>query len=130
DRAIQEVLAKGEWVGELAKTSKDGRQIMVESRWTLVRDEAGRPQVVLVIDTDITERKRIEVQFLRSQRVESIGNLAGGIAHDLNNVLAPIIMGVGLLKADPRDARDTKILNSIEISAQRGADMVRQVLAF
>jgi PAS domain S-box-containing protein len=130
DRAIQEVLAKGEWVGELAKTSKDGRQIMVESRWTLVRDESGRPQVVLVIDTDITERKRIEVQFLRSQRVESIGNLAGGIAHDLNNVLAPIIMGVGLLKAEARDARDTKILNSIEISAQRGADMVRQVLAF
>jgi signal transduction histidine kinase/CheY-like chemotaxis protein len=103
---------------------------MVESRWTLVRDEAGRPQVVLVIDTDITERKRIEAQFLRSQRVESIGNLAGGIAHDLNNVLAPILMGVGILKADARDARDSKILNSIETSAQRGADMVRQVLAF
>jgi PAS domain S-box-containing protein len=130
DRAIQEVLTNGEWVGELAKKSKDGRHIMVESRWTLVRDEAARPQVVLVIDTDITERKRIEAQFLRSQRVESIGNLAGGIAHDLNNVLAPILMGVGLLKAEARDARDAKILGSIESSAQRGADMVRQVLAF
>jgi PAS domain S-box-containing protein len=130
DRSNQEVLENGEWVGELAKRSRDGRHIMVESRWTLVRDKAGQPQAVLVIDTDITERKRIEAQFLRSQRVESIGNLAGGIAHDLNNVLAPIIMGVGLLKADARDGRDTKILNSIEISAQRGADMVRQVLAF
>jgi PAS domain S-box-containing protein len=130
ERANQEALRNGEWVGELAKRSKDGRHIMVESRWTLVRGEAGRPQVVLVIDTDITERKRIEAQFLRSQRVESIGNLAGGIAHDLNNVLAPILMGVGLLKADARDTRDSKILNSIEVSAQRGADMVRQVLAF
>jgi PAS domain S-box-containing protein len=130
DRGNREVMDKGEWVGELSKRTRDGHQIMVESRWTLVRDEAGQPQAILVIDTDITEKKRIEAQFLRSQRVESIGNLAGGIAHDLNNVLAPILMGVGLLKVDAKDARDSKILNSIEISAQRGADMVRQVLAF
>ncbi|HXN35231.1 MAG TPA: PAS domain S-box protein [Opitutaceae bacterium] len=129
-QSTRDVLTKGEWMGELHKKSRDGTNIIVECRWTLVRDEAGIPQSILAIDTDVTERKLIEAQFLRSQRVESIGNLAGGIAHDLNNVLAPILMGVGLLKAGIRDEREGRILNSIEISAQRGADMVGQVLAF
>ena len=73
-------------------------KIIVESRWTLVRDEKGQPNSILVINTDVTEKKRMEAQFLRAQRMESIGTLAGGIAHDLNNVLSPILMAIDMLQ--------------------------------
>src|SRR5690606_8975899 len=96
----------------------------------LVRDEAGNPRSVFAINTDITEKKRIEHQLLRNQRLESIGTLAGGIAHDLNNVLSPIIMASELLDLEERDARKRALLASIGSSARRAADMVGQVLAF
>jgi two-component system cell cycle sensor histidine kinase/response regulator CckA len=85
---------------------------------------------VLVINTDMTERKKLEAQFLRTQRMESIGTLAGGIAHDLNNVLSPILMGVELLKMKSPDEYSVKMLNTMASSAKRGSDMVKQVLAF
>ena len=80
--------------------------------------------------TDLTERKKLEAQFLRAQRMESIGTLAGGIAHDLNNILSPILMSVGLLKADETAPDRRALLDTIETSGRRGSDMVRQVLAF
>ena len=79
---------------------------------------------------DLTERKKLEQQFLRAQRMESIGTLAGGIAHDLNNVLGPIIMSLDLLKMNFPDPASQELLDIISTSAQRGADMVRQVLSF
>jgi PAS domain S-box-containing protein len=128
--ALQTALAKGEWAGELTQTTKDGKALLVQSRWTLVRDEAGKPNSVLVINTDITEQKKLEAQFLRTQRMESIGTLAGGIAHDLNNVLSPILMGVELMKMKSPDEYTQKMLNTMASSAKRGSDMVKQVLAF
>lgn len=128
--AGEQLMTKGEWSGEIIHRRRDGQLITVEARWTLVRDDSGQPQAVLTINTDITDRRKIEGQFLRAQRVESIGNLAGGIAHDLNNVLAPIMMSIGLLKLTPRDDEELRVLNTIESSARRGADMVRQVLSF
>ena len=82
------------------------------------------------IHTDVTERKQLEQQFLRAQRMESIGTLAGGIAHDLNNILAPIMMAVQVLKMNIKDPQSKSILDTIEISSKRGADIVRQVLSF
>jgi nitrogen-specific signal transduction histidine kinase/ActR/RegA family two-component response regulator len=79
---------------------------------------------------DLTERKKLEQQFLRAQRMESIGTLAGGVAHDLNNVLAPIIMSIQLLKIKSKDPQADKVLGTIETAAKRGADIVRQVLSF
>jgi PAS domain S-box-containing protein len=79
---------------------------------------------------DITERKRIEAQFMRAQRMESLGTLAGGIAHDLNNILAPILMSIELLKANFEQPSARSLLETIEVSARRGADIVRQVLSY
>ena len=79
---------------------------------------------------DLTERKKLEQQFLRAQRMESIGTLAGGIAHDLNNILAPIMMSIDLLKMKADDTESQNILKTIEITAKRGADIVRQLLSF
>lgn len=127
----EHVLSEGEWIGELQQTRKDGRTVVVESRWTLVRDAIGNPKSVLVIHTDITERKELETQFLRSQRMESIGTLVGGIAHDLGNLLVPVLLGVQVLeKRFEGDPATTRTLQMISRSAQRGADMVKQVLAF
>ncbi len=119
-----------EWTGELQQVTKAGCPVTVQGRWTLLRDPQGRPKSILAINTDITERKKLEQQVLRAQRMESLGTLAGGIAHDLNNVLAPIMMSIELLKLDERDAVRLSILSTIEASAQRGADMVKQVLSF
>jgi len=79
---------------------------------------------------DLRERKKLELQFLRAQRMESIGTLAGGIAHDLNNILAPIVMSIGVLRSIVRDPRAKVLLEAIESSAQHGTDVVRQVLTF
>jgi signal transduction histidine kinase len=89
-----------------------------------------RNERYLFVNTDLTERKKIEAQFLRTQRMESIGTLAGGIAHDLNNVLAPIMMSVEILKTKLDDPQSKRMLGILETSAKRGADMVKQVLTF
>jgi PAS domain S-box-containing protein len=130
DDAMAELLRHGTWTGELHQTNRDNKEVLVEGRWALVRDEFGDPKSVLSINTDITEKKKLEAQFLRAQRMESIGTLAGGIAHDLNNVLGPIIMAVDLFKLKMTDPQDLELLETVAVSARRGADMVRQVLSF
>ncbi len=81
--------------------TKDGSEVVVDARVTLIRDDNGTPQAVLGINTDITERKKLEKHLLRTQRLESIGTLASGVAHDLNNVLVPILMVAPMLRGDP-----------------------------
>jgi PAS domain S-box-containing protein len=130
EEARKAVIQNGEWQGEIRQTRRDGEEIIVESRWTLVRDEKGQPNSILVINTDITEKKRMESQFLRTQRMESIGTLAGGIAHDLNNVLSPILMAIDMLQLKTTDEASKKWLDVLRTNAERGGDMVRQVLSF
>ena len=124
------VLEHGSWQGELQNKTKLGKRIIVDSRWTLIRDEHQQAKSILIVDTDITQKKQLETQFLRAQRMESIGTLASGIAHDLNNMLSPILMSVPLLKAKVDDERSIKILSIVESNAKRGANLVNQVLAF
>lgn len=124
------VLQDGSWQGELKKVSKTGKEIIVESRWTLVKDEHQKPKSILTVDTDITQKKELEKQFLRAQRMESIGTLASGIAHDLNNVLSPILMSVQLLQNKSRSQQEISMLSIVENNAKRGANLVKQVLSF
>ncbi len=128
--AKQCLLEKGSWTGELATVNRAGGELIVEGRWTLVRDDVGNPKSILIIDTDITEKKRLEATFLRSQRLDSIGALAGGIAHDLNNALAPVIMGAEILTncEDPNDR--ARFLDIISFSARRATELVKQILSF
>ena len=102
-------------------------------RWVLdngtpIRNEAGEIVRVSGVARDITERKRAERQALRTQRLESIGTLAGGVAHDLNNALAPIMMATQMLRM--RYPGEAKMIDIVAASARRGADMVRQLLTF
>ena len=124
------VIEEGEWSGELPQVTKDGRAIVVESRWALVRDCDGKPKSMLIINTDITDRKKLESQFLRAQRLESIGNLASGIAHDLNNVLQPMMLSLHLLRSSPKDETSNNVIDILQTNANRGANLVNQVLSY
>ena len=124
------LLEQGSWSGELNKTSETGQAFVVFCRWTLLRDEQGCPGEILAINTDITEKKQLEANFLRAQRLESIGSLAGGVAHDLNNILAPILMTATLLRESVSDPGSRAMLGTIETCAQRGADIIKQLLTF
>ncbi len=130
DRAYAITCEYGEWLGVLGQINKHGQSLIVESRWNLVRNADSEPISILAINTDITEHKKLEQQFLRAQRLESVGTLAGGLAHDLNNVLAPISMSIELLRGSVSDSRGTELLDTIAFSARRGAEMVGQVLSF
>ncbi|SNQ62585.1 PAS domain-containing hybrid sensor histidine kinase/response regulator [Candidatus Methanoperedens nitratireducens] len=126
--ARKNVIDRDEWNGELSQITKEGREIIVESRWTLVRDSNGNSKSILIINTDITEKKILEAQFLRAQRLESIGALAGGIAHDLNNVLAPITLSLQSLKEKLTDDESRRLLGILERNAKRGAYLIKQIL--
>jgi two-component system cell cycle sensor histidine kinase/response regulator CckA len=128
--ALKSLIRNGEWQGELHQVTKNEKKIIVESRWTLMRDRRGEPKSILVINTDITEKKQIEAQLLRTQRMESIGALAGGIAHDLNNALAPILMGIHIIRDELVTEESRQLLGIMQASARRSVDMVNQILSF
>ncbi|MDZ7966911.1 MAG: PAS domain S-box protein [Nostoc sp. DedSLP03] len=129
---LKKVIESGSWQGELNKVTKSGQKIIVESRWTLMRDSAGKPKSILTVDTDITEKKQLEEQFFRTQRLESLGTLAGGIAHDLNNILTPILAAAQLLQGRilQDEERSGQLLALVETNAKRGATLVKQILSF
>ncbi len=128
--ALNTLIKNGSWEGELEQTTKIGKNITVESRWTRLKEFENKAQSILVVNTDITQKKLLESQFFRAQRLESIGTLASGIAHNLNNVLAPILMTAQLLETQLHDERSKRLLPILINNAKRGANLVKQVLAF
>ena len=128
DRRIVETGAPFESVEEIEITA--GARRFIQTVKTPLRGLDERVIGVQGIFWDVTERKNLEAQSLRGQRLESLGTLAGGIAHDLNNMLAPIMMSIEILRLKYSDAGAEQILTTIEASAQRGAEMVKQVLTF
>jgi PAS domain S-box-containing protein len=130
DEIRDELLTHNEWRGETRHKTRAGKELIINTRASLVRDAEGEPQSVLSINTDVTEQKNLEARFLRAQRMESIGTLASGVAHDLNNILAPIMMSAPLLRYPLEDEQRDSIISNIEACAARGADVVKQVLTF
>ncbi|MEP0915145.1 PAS domain S-box protein [Leptolyngbya sp. GB1-A1] len=124
------VMEQGEWQGELKHRGKDDRKVIVDSRWTLIRNEVGQPQSVLVSGTNITESKQTEAQYQRTQRFESISTVTKGMAHNLNNALTPILMSIQLLADKLPDEQSRQVLATLEVNARRSADVVNQMLSF
>ena len=129
--AMWEAIRRGEvWHGELENCRKNGSFYQEQMTIAPVRDPQGRIAHFVAIKHDISEQKKLEQQVTRSQRLESIGLLASGIAHDLNNILAPITLALELLKIKYPGGEAARLLELIETSAQRGAGIVQQVLTF
>lgn len=130
--AIDLTLDRGEWIGERQLLTKTGKEIGVASHFYLIVATNGTPQSILIIDTDITKYKLLERQFLRAQRLENLGTLASGIAHDLNNILTPIVAITELLplRLKNLDERTQKLLGTLAENSKRGRELVAQILTF
>ena len=122
-------LAQSLLVVEETVTDVHGRERTFETYKFPIRPEVG-PVLLGGVAVDITERKLLETQLRQAQKMEAIGQLAGGIAHDLNNILTPILVSVGMLRERMAKPDDRRVVAIIEASAKRGADIVRQLLWF
>jgi PAS domain S-box-containing protein len=130
-KQLWETITSGkEWRGEFHNKKKNGALYWESASISPIKDASGKTTHYLAVKEDITEKKLLESQFLRSQRMESIGTLASGIAHDLNNVLAPIMLSIEVLRKRTTDETGKRMLETIESSAKRGSDIVKQVLTF
>jgi PAS domain S-box-containing protein len=129
--SLAAALAAGrDWRGEVRASRREGDPLFLATSVTVLRDAGGRPDGWLIFGSDVTEHKALEEKFLRAQRLESIGMLAAGIAHDLNNVLAPIGMASSLLRMRLSSAPDLKLIDTLEKSVTRGSGLVKQILGF
>lgn len=124
------ILSGKEWRGEFRNKKKNGDLYWEGAVISPITNVNGKITHFVAVKEDITERKNLESQLLRAQRMESLGVLAGGIAHDLNNVLSPIMLSIDLLKDRATDDRSIRLLNTIESSAVRGKEIIKQVLTF
>lgn len=123
-------LEKDYWEGEVKQFNKEGKELSIESKAKLVRNQNGNAEYVLIVNLDVTERKKLENQLLLSQRLESLGTLASGIAHDLNNILSPIVLGLDIIKNKLKDGESIEWIKTLQDTAKRGSDLVRQILSF
>jgi two-component system, cell cycle sensor histidine kinase and response regulator CckA len=130
--AIAQTLDRGEWNGELQLLTRAGKSITVTSHWYRIDATPGTPLSILTIDSDITKYKLLERQFLRAQRLENLGALASGIAHDLNNILTPIVAITELLplRLKNLDDRTQQLLTTLAENSQRGRELITQILTF
>jgi len=131
DAGMKQVMETGEWAGSLEQKRRDGNTFTVESVLSLVTDDEGKPNCVLCINTDISERLALEEQLRQSQRLEAVGQLTGGIAHDFNNLLT-VILGNAELMVDqlPADSVLRRLAKMTRDAATRGADLTHGLLAF
>lgn len=128
--ATNAVILNGEWSGDFEHRTRDGVDIIVQSRRTLVRNSDGQARAILIINTDITEQRAIEKTVESSQRLETVGALAAGVAHDFNNVLSPIMMGIQILQSTCTDPVQKDMLEKMKASAGRDARSVKDLLSF
>jgi two-component system cell cycle sensor histidine kinase/response regulator CckA len=126
-KLLAKLRSVGSSSGEGIHVRKDGTTFPVEFNVTIAK--VGKEYVVAVV-RDISERKEMEARFFRAQRLDSIGSMASGIAHDMNNILAPILMSAPMLRMGMSAENTERTLIAIEQSAQRGADLVKQLLTF
>jgi PAS domain S-box-containing protein len=124
------VLQQQYYVSEIDLLKKEGKEIFVETRCSIIKDSAGIPRSILAVMTDITEKRAMQRQYLRAQRMESLGTLASGIAHDLNNVLTPIMGSIQLLGLKLNDEKSKTLLRTLDSSVERGSYLIKQILTF
>ncbi|MBP6671663.1 MAG: PAS domain S-box protein [Bacteroidetes bacterium] len=117
-------------LGEYRLIAPDKKEHLIESRGSVIRDEHGAVVRIIFVSRDVTEKRRNEKQLLRMQRMDGLGTLAGGIAHDLNNILGPITLSLQMLRKFGTEPQFVRLLDMLEGNANRGAALVKQILTF
>jgi two-component system, cell cycle sensor histidine kinase and response regulator CckA len=132
EEALRKVLSTGEQTAIQLEFSAPSGLKYYQSRCVPEFTLDGSVESVLVMSRDITEQKQLESQLLRAQRMESLGTLASGIAHDMNNILTPILAIAPLLPLNlpPLSEQSQQLLTMLEDNAKRGAALVKQILTF
>jgi PAS domain S-box-containing protein len=126
---VSSLRERSAWDGEIEQTTRAGERIAVEVSIHLVRDERGVPQTGIAVTQDVTERKRLEEQLRQSQKMEAIGLLAGGVAHDFNNILAIIVGFAEVATRNLAAGRPVdEALEEVSSAARRGAELTRKLL--
>lgn len=122
--ALQDTIENGDWKGEIEHETAAGEKLVVNSHWTLVRDEQLNQESILVIDTDITEKREIQAQLFNSEKMAGLGQLISGVAHEINTPASAIASGI---KEIERDFGMT-ITTLIEIADQCTAESRKTLL--
>ena len=131
EKINRQVRLTGQWSGELVHATRDGREVVVQSRWLAQRKTDGSIAEILESNVDITEQKHIEGQLRRAQKMEALGTVTGGIAHDFNNILAAMIGFTELVAGHvPASDRDRHYLDRVLQAGLRGRELIRQMLTF
>ena len=128
--ALRTVQESGEWSSEIRIVANHGGEMELFMRWVLLHAGNEKPEEILVLSEDAGELRQLKEDRLRSHRHECVGTLAGGIAHDLNNVLQPISMFLDLLRHRLPDAESREMLDAVEANLRRATELVRQILTF
>ncbi|MCP4049619.1 MAG: PAS domain S-box protein [bacterium] len=126
---IELVKSGSEWNGRMTYFSKNQDKVIVDSKWNLLKGQ-NKEISFMISNIDVTEKQKLELQFFRSQRTDSIGALASGIAHDLNNVLTVFFIAIKSLKSKVEDEQSKIIVDLLESSTKRGEGLVRQIMNF
>ena len=125
-------IASGQaWHGRIINRKKDGSFYTSDAVITPVRDESGPIVNYIAAARDITRELQLEEQFLRAQKMEAVGQLAGGVAHDFNNIIGAILLHLNLMGLDPSLAEKLRVeLKELEGECGRAANLTRQLLMF
>lgn len=129
--AMQVLMRHGDYSGRMVHSAADGRHFIVHVHWILVRREDGAPRAILSVVTDLSEQIALEQRLLQIQKLESLGRLTGGLAHDFNNWLT-VILGNAEELVDALDEQPElrEIAHMIQMAGERGAELTRRLLAF
>ncbi len=128
--AVEGVSQEKTWDGILQHISKSHKSITVQSRWSVLENEMNGRRSFVIVDCDITDQANLQLLLERSQRLESIGSIAGGITHDLNNLLSPILMAANLLQSYSLPPQGKRLIRDIEVNVQKGSALINQILCF
>lgn len=122
------VLRHGSWHRELHQRARSGRALTVESLWMILGRKLTSPEKIIVVNKDITGRSRYEQEIRYLDHLRGVGAFAGGVAHDVNNLLAPILMSVDVLRGMMPGERQGKVLSTIQRCAERGMEVAGQLM--
>ncbi len=126
---LQKILEEGSWSGEIEHLKKDGTTFPLYVSTTLLKDDLAQPTGILYVVRDITQQKRLESRLIHARKMEAVGILAGGVAHDLNNILAGLVGYPEIMLMDtPEDSPYRKPLLTVKKSGEKAAAIVKDLL--